>query len=422
MPVTKPQHFDIVIAGGGMAGSLLAWCLLRARPELRLALIERQASERQGSERPSSERQGGDKQSAEQAQRPQPASFDSRSIALAAGSVSLLKRWGLWQSLAANACPLEQIWVSDRGHFGKTRLTAAEYQQAALGQVLEVEYLGNLLSAKLAEQANLSYFQPDFITAITPAIESQTVQLNSGAALNAGLLIIAEGGLSQSRQLAGFKVSSDDYQQSAVIANLALAQPHNNTAFERFTEHGPIALLPLTGQRYSLVWTVAREAAEGLLALDEQQFTAAVQQAFGYRAGLFTGAGARAQYPLLLRRPDEIVRHRTALLGNSLHNLHPIAGQGFNLAIRDIQAMLLALDETNEPGSYQMLRTYQQLREQDIKRVIWFTDALVRGFSNNSRLVALARNAGLAAMLLCDPLKRPLAMQAMGRGQSYAKY
>ncbi|WP_254795473.1 2-octaprenyl-6-methoxyphenyl hydroxylase [Arsukibacterium indicum] len=407
MPVNESNHFDIIIAGGGMAGSLLAWCLLRTRPTLRLALIERQ---------------GGEKPSAEQAQSPQPTSFDSRSIALAAGSVNLLQRWGLWQELADKACPLKQIWVSDRSHFGKTLLTAAEYQLAALGQVLEVEHLGNLLRAKLAQQPNLSYFQPDYITAITPEIDCQTVQLDSGNVLAASLLIIAEGGVSQSRQLAGFSVSSDDYQQSAVIANLALAQAHNNTAFERFTEHGPIALLPLTGQRYSLVWTVARDAVDGLLALDEQQFTAAVQQAFGYRAGVFSGAGARAQYPLLLRRPDQIVRHRTALLGNSLHNLHPIAGQGFNLAIRDIQALLLALDTATDPGSYPVLRAYQQLREQDIERVIWFTDALVRGFSNNSRLMALARNAGLAAMLLCDPLKRPLAMQAMGRGQPYAKY
>ena len=409
-------HFDIIIAGGGMAGSLLAWCLLSARPELRLALIERQSSERQSSDKQSSERQN-----PEQAQSPQPASFDSRSIALAAGSVSLLQRWGLWQDLGAKACPLKQIWVSDRGHFGKTHLTASEYQQPALGQVLEVEHLGNLLSSKLSAQPNLSYFQPDFITAITPAIDQQHIQLNSGAELSANLLVIAEGGLSQSRQLAGFSVSSDDYQQTAIIANLALAQDHNNTAFERFTEHGPIALLPLSGQRYSLVWTVARDAAAGLLALDGPEFTAAIQQAFGYRAGVFTGAGVRAHYPLALRRPDEIVRHRTALLGNSLHNLHPIAGQGFNLAVRDIQALLLALGAA-EPGSYPVLRTYQQLRAQDIKRVVWFTDALVRGFSNNSRLMALARNAGLAAMLLCDPLKRPLAMQAMGQGQPYAKY
>ncbi|SNY45983.1 2-octaprenyl-6-methoxyphenol hydroxylase [Arsukibacterium tuosuense] len=402
MPATivGKNHFDIIIAGGGMAGSLLAWCLSQARPEWQIGIVERQDNH------PGTV----------------PASFDSRSIALAAGSVSLLQRWGLWQELGAKACPIEQIWVSDRGHFGKTQLTASEYQQAALGQVLEVEHLGNLLSTKLANHPNITYFQPDFITAITPTISCQTVQLQSGAKLTANLLLIAEGGLSQSRQLAGFSVSSDDYQQSAIIANLGLAQAHNNTAFERFTEHGPIALLPLTAQRYSLVWTVARDDVAGLLALDDQAFTTAIQQAFGYRAGLFTVTGARAHYPLALRRPDEIVRHRAALLGNSLHNLHPIAGQGFNLAIRDIQALLLALNEATDPGDYKVLRDYQQLREQDIKRVVWFTDALVRGFSNNSRLIALARNAGLAAMLLCDPLKRPLAMQAMGQGQPYAKY
>ncbi|MAD76147.1 MAG: 2-octaprenyl-6-methoxyphenyl hydroxylase [Rheinheimera sp.] len=411
MPETNSSNsvFDLVIAGGGMAGSLLAWCLSQAWPDWRIAIIERQAK----------------------AQNSIPASFDSRSIALAAGSITLLQRWGLWPDLAANACPLEHIWVSDRGHFGKTRLSATEYQQAALGQVLEVEHLGNLLDQKLAQQSNITFFQPDVISSVSPTPDSQQIQLNSGAALSAKLLVIAEGGLSQTRQLAGFSVSSDDYQQTAIIANLALAQSHQHTAFERFTEHGPIALLPLTGQRYSLVWTVDRNAATDLLALDDAAFTAAIQQAFGYRAGIFKSTGARAQYPLTLRRPDDIVRHRSALLGNSLHNLHPIAGQGFNLAIRDIQALMLALADSSDagadpaaadPGAYRVLRQYQQLREQDIKRVVWFTDALVRGFSNNSRLVALARNAGLAAMLLCDPLKRPLAMQAMGQGQSYAKY
>lgn len=402
------SHFDIVIAGGGMAGSLLAWCLSQARPELRLAIIERQTTD--------------NVDSTDAAQSPPPASFDGRSIALAAGSVNLLQRWGLWSALADKACPLRQIWVSDRGHFGKAHLTSSEYQLNALGQVLEVEHLGQLLSHKLVKQANVQYFQPDHIVSITPTSASQQLQLASGNSLSGNVLIIAEGGVSQSRQLAGFNLSSDDYQQSAIIANLALAQPHQHTAYERFTEHGPIALLPLSANRYSLVWTVARHAAAPLMALDEPTFTATIQQAFGYRAGIFSGVGARAQYPLLLRRPSEIVRHRSALLGNSLHNLHPIAGQGFNLAIRDIQALLLALGSSAEPGSYTMLQTYRQLREQDIKRVIWFTDALVRGFSNNSRLVALTRNTGLLAMLLCDQLKRPLALQAMGQGQHYAKY
>jgi 2-octaprenyl-6-methoxyphenol hydroxylase len=413
---TSKTAFDIVIAGGGMAGSLLAWCLSKAQPHWQIAIIEQHAK----------------------AQGAIATHFDSRSIALAAGSVNLLQRWGLWPDLAPHACALEQIWVSDRGHFGKTRLTAAEYQQTVLGQVLEVEHLVNLLGERLAQQPGVTIFQPDAIRAVTPTIDAQQIQLDSGLEITAGLLVIAEGGLSKSRQLAGFSIRSDDYQQTAIIANLSLAQSHQQTAFERFTAHGPIALLPLTGQRYSLVWTVARDAAEGLLALDEHAFTAAVQQAFGYRAGVFSGAGKRAHYPLSLRRPNDIVRHRTALLGNSLHNLHPIAGQGFNLAIRDIQALLLALDNAamgnqnasskagnapaSDAGSYQVLRHYQQLREQDIKRVVWFTDALVRGFSNNSRLVALARNTGLAAMLLCDPLKRPLAMQAMGQGQPYAKY
>lgn len=385
------NQFDVVIAGGGMAGSTLAWALLQALPELRIAIVEQQAE-------PISK-----------------ASFDSRSIALAAASCQLLAQWQLWRELKPDTCAIEQILVSDRGHFGKTRLSAAEYQLDALGYVAEVEHIGALLANKLANCRGLTRFTPNVIAQLQPMIDAQHITLNDGTTLQAKLLVIAEGGQSPSRSLAGFNVTERQYGQQAVIANLALDAPHQQRAFERFTEHGPIALLPLTAQRYSLVYTAADSSVPLLMQLDDAAFVEHVQQAFGYRAGIFTATGKRACYPLSLRLSGDIVRHRVALLGNSLHNLHPIAGQGFNLALRDIAQLVAQIQARPDTiGSYAMLRGYQQLRSKDIATVSTATDALVRLFSNRSRVMALARNTGLLAMTLCDELKRPLAEQAMG--------
>ena len=391
MKDTAPELFDLVIAGGGMAGSTLAWALLQALPDLKLAIVEQQPEQISS------------------------VSFDSRSIALAAASVDLLRQWGLWQGLEKHACAIDTINVSDRGHFGKTQLTAQEYRQPALGYVLEVEHMGALLSDKLATKSGLTRYAPATISDISPQQQLQHLTLADGRELSCKLLVIAEGGLSASRALAGFSTAEKPYQQHAIIANLALSQNHQHTAWERFTEHGPMALLPLPDKRYSLVYTVADDAVQQVMQLDDAAFTAHIQQAFGYRAGVFNTAGKRVCYPLSLRLSTDVVRHRVALLGNSLHSVHPIAGQGFNLAMRDIAELVAQVTTaTDDIGGYAMLKRYQQARLHDIRIVSNATDALVRLFSNKSRTFALARNMGLLAMTLCDELKRPLAEQAMG--------
>lgn len=397
-PGAVPQ-FDVVIAGGGMAGSMLALALKQRCPGLSLAIIEQQP------------------------ETVPKASFDSRSIALSAGSVGLLQQFGIWSQLAPYSCPILDIAVSDRGHFGKTWLSAAEYRVPALGQVIEIEHIGRVLAEQLAAYAQLTRFQPKQITAMTTSAGQRLLCLNDGSQVSTRLLVIAEGGQSATRQLVAVPQQETPYAQTAIIANLALTRQHQHKAFERFTEHGPIALLPLTDNRYSLVWTVPPEQADALLARSEPEFIARVQQAFGYRAGVFSGCGKRVAYPLVLRQSPQVVSHRAALLGNSLHSLHPIAGQGFNLALRDIACLsaLLAQGGCEHLGSYSQLRQYELARQADMQRVIWLTDALVRTFSNRSRLVALARNLGLFAMLLCDDLKTPLARQTMGFGAQYAK-
>lgn len=414
MTATDAQvtNFDLVIAGGGMTGAMLAQVLLSQQPSLQLAIVEQTAdiaatSALSGVTAPAN-------------------SFDSRSIALAAGSVELLQQWGLWPELATHACAIEHIQVSDRGHFGKTYLSAAEFNRQSLGQVLEIEWLGALLYPKLEKyraQGRLHWFRPDSIAGLQTSAERQMLQLKSGIELQTKLLIICEGGDSPTRQLAGMNFTQQPYAQSAVIANIGLAQTHQQIAFERFTEHGPIALLPLTKQRYSLVWTLPPEQAQLMMQVSDAQFLQQLQQAFGYRAGVFQKVGQRQLYPLTLKYSAEASRHRLLLCGNSLHNLHPIAGQGFNLALRDIAAIsgLLAAQQSTtnlagqaDVGSYFISRGYQQLRQPDVQEVIRFTDSLVRLFSNNSRLLALGRSLGLTSLMNCPELKQTFARQSMG--------
>ena len=401
---TAGPEFDIVIAGGGMTGAMLAQVLLSQLPKLKLAIVELSAEPQPIS-------------SSAQPQAPA-VSFDSRSIALSAASVELLAQWGLWPELRADACPIRQIVVSDRGHFGKTRLDASEFNRQSLGQVLEIEWLGALLYPKLAKfttQGRLHWFRPDRIVQLEQQQDVNQLLLQSGRQLQCRLLVVAEGGDSPTRQLAGLPFQTLDYQQSAVIANIGLSQAHQFTAFERFTADGPIALLPLSRQRYSLVWTSTAAQTAELMTLSDPDFLALLQQEFGYRAGVFQSVGQRQRYPLLLKFSEQGAAARLLLCGNSLHNLHPIAGQGFNLALRDIAAIsqLVAMS-AQDPGRYAVTRAYQQLRQPDVQQVIRFTDGLVRLFSNQSRLLALGRNLGLSALMACPMLKTSFARQSMG--------
>ena len=387
--------FDLVIAGGGMTGAMLALQITRQLPHLRIAIVEQQSTE------PAAQHT---------------TSFDSRSIALSAGSVALLARWGLWPELKPHACAIEHIQVSDRGHFGKSRLTATEFGRSALGYVIEIEWIGRLLYQQLQQVpvSQLVWFRPDQISAIRTERDCQQLQLQSGAELSCRLLVLCEGGDSPSRTLAGIDGVQHDYQQSALIANIAVSAPHQGKAFERFTADGPLALLPLTQQRYSLVWTCQPEQAVALKALPETEFIAALQHAFGYSAGVFNGVGNRVVYPLKLKTAAKAADHRLVLCGNSLHNLHPIAGQGFNLALRDLDALLQLLAMHTDAGAYGLTRHYQRLRSADMAQVVGFTDSLVRLFSNDSKLLALGRSIGLSVLNQCDMLKQPFAALTMG--------
>ncbi len=394
------QEYDIIIVGGGMVGSCLALGLAGLRnvegQVPRIALLEART--------PDWGRHPG---------------FDARAIALAQGSQEALASLGLWSRLAAEATPITNIHVSDRGHFGRVELSAAEYRLPALGYVVELETAGRQLHQALQACAHIDYLCPATPRQVVPGLEQVTVQLEDGRELSARLLVAADGADSRVRQQLKLPQQQFDYGQCALIATLQTDRPHGGRAWERFTDSGPLALLPLQGDRYSLVWTVRPSEVDELLALDDTAFLQRLQQRFGYRAGLFQRVGARSHYPLSLKQVERPLAQRSLLLGNAAHQLHPVAGQGFNLGLRDLMALRAQLAQAwlqgDDPGDYRLLRAYWQQRCSDQARSVWFTSCLASLFASEAWPLVLGRNLGLALMNRCSLLKRQLAQQAMGK-------
>ncbi|WP_107850504.1 2-octaprenyl-6-methoxyphenyl hydroxylase [Oceanimonas marisflavi] len=393
-------HYDVVINGAGMAGAVLALGLsgLRQPDGSRLSVAVIEAMD------PEHDRHPG---------------FDARSIALAWHSQTLLQRLGIWPALARLATPITHIQVSDQGHFGRVEMHAAEYGVPALGQVVELQPVGRELHRRLAAGEGISLFCPDRITRFAQHAERVTIELDSGAAFSASLLVAADGNRSLVGQQLGMPRRQLDYGQSAIIANIATAEPHLGRAFERFTPEGPLALLPMSEGRSSLVWCVSPGRAGQLMALDDAAFLTALQRQFGYRLGKLVRTGKRHCYPLVLDEAPRPWHHRVVLLGNAAHLLHPIAGQGFNLGLRDVASLTdhigQALSEGRDIGSHAVLSAYGRSRLPDQAGMVGLTTALALLFSNNNPVLAAGRNLGLSAMAACAPLKSQLAWRAMGK-------
>ncbi|WP_028117755.1 2-octaprenyl-6-methoxyphenyl hydroxylase [Ferrimonas senticii] len=400
--MAKSPKFDVVIVGGAMAGATLALALSRLTGNdgqpLAVALVEANPSAAAAS--------------------PQASGFDARSIALANGSVQILQQLGLWSLLGHHGAAIERIEVSDRGHFAGLAMTAAEYQQPFLGQVVELERLGPALWQQL-EHSSVQLFCPNKVTSIGQFDDHIDAELDDGQRLSSRLLVGADGTQSPVRQLLGLNLDSHCYGQSAIIANLRFSDSQaHSTAFERFTSEGPLALLPMTEQRYSLVWVQTPEQAARRLQLDDAGFAMELQRAFGMRLGTIEQVGERSSYPLSLSRAGRLFHHRAVLIGNAAQTVHPIAGQGFNLGLRDVAALLASIQQglANDVdiGSFAQLRAYADSRQTDRAEVLSLTDGLVQLFSNSVPLIALGRNVGLLSMALLPQWKQKLAAQAMG--------
>jgi 2-octaprenyl-6-methoxyphenol hydroxylase len=389
------QRVDIAIIGGGLVGASLAVALqAEARQRgWRIFLIE-----------PFTPGNGY-----------QP-SYDARSTALSFGSQQIYQRLGLWQQISQRAEPIKQIHVSDRGRFAAARLSAEEEGVPALGYVVENAWLGECLWQALDQQV-VSWRSPAQVTRMQALADGYCLTLDDGSELECSLAILAEGGRSGLREQLGIAVSNTPYGQSALIANVSPQDAHNGLAFERFTEEGPMAMLPLADNRCALVWTRATLEAERLAALDDAAFLAELQQAFGYRLGSLRQVGARHLYPLALTAVKEQVRKHLVVLGNAAHSLHPIAGQGYNLSLRDTLVLAETLLASSAPlGDLATLQRYLSSQQMDQQLTVGFSDQVTRLFSTGQPLLAAGRNLGLLGLDLLPPAKRWFARQAMGLG------
>ncbi len=390
------NHFDLIIIGGGLAGASLA-CALKDT-SLKIAVIE--AHELNTDSQPC---------------------YDDRTVALSYGSRCIFDAMGLWSALAPFAEPINTIHISDRGHFGVSRLTREQEGVEALGYVLENRDIGQQLYAVIEKSANIHLFCPAELNSLQQDAGQVSIAITIDGkkqTLSGKLLVAADGNKSQVLQLLNIGSSRKDYAQSALITNITPGKKHNSVAYERFTESGPLAFLPMTQNRCSVVWTVSPEQADYLYALDESDFTAQLQQRFGFRLGQIKKVGKRQIYPLFLQSATQMVQGRVAVIGNAAHSVHPVAGQGFNLALRDVALLAeLIVDHqraAGDIGSPATLQQYESLREDDIKRVYGFTDVLVRTFSNAIPPLAHARSLSLLLVDVLPDLKHQLAVQSMG--------
>lgn len=393
-------QYDVLIVGGGLVGASLA-CALGQTP-LRVGLVE-----------------------ALPLRAPSEPSYDERVIALSWGSRRIFEGLGLWSALAPEAEPIQSVHISDRGHFGFARLHCEDQGTEALGYVVPARAIGQTLYQGLRDLGGLSLFCPARLGEYRVEADRVLVGLDregQSQSQSTRLLVAADGGDSAIRRRLGLGLWEWDYGHTAVIATLSPERPRPGVAFERFTDTGPLALLPMTGGRYSLVWTARDGDAPALLALPEGAFLARLQERFGYRLGRLGRLGRRAAYPLRLVRVKHPVAERIALIGNAAHTLHPVAGQGFNLGLRDVAVLAQVLAEGGQdPGAREVLERFANLRRSDLRTTALLTDALARGFANPLAPLVALRNLGLLALDLLPAPKSALARRLMGLGEPMSR-
>ena len=387
---------SIIIVGGGMVGATLALAVSAlSGGRLPVDLIEAM--------RPEDRRHPG---------------FDSRALALAQGTCQQLARIGIWPALRDLATPITHVHVSDRGHAGFVNLHARDFNVTELGNVLELHDAGRRLFDLLRKAPGVRLHCPAKVVEVTRSADHASVTLESGETLTASLLVAADGSHSALAKACGVEWQVSDYPQVAAIANVTTALPHQGRAFERFTEHGPLALLPMSQGRSSLVWCHPRDQQAAVRGWDDAEFSARLQQAFGWRLGKILQVGKRDCYPLQLRAAHSHISHRLALAGNAAQTLHPIAGQGFNLGLRDVMTLAETLTDAaargQDPGSWAVLSAYQARRQPDQQATVGVTDGLIHLFANRYAPLAVGRNLGLMAMEQTPLLRDAFARRTLG--------
>lgn len=394
---TSESTFDVAIVGGGMVGASLALALQRT--PLRVVLIEGFA-----------------------AGAPTQPSFDDRTTAIGNGSRAVFEGLGVWAALAVDAAPIRAIHVSDAGRFGFARLIAREQDLEAFGHVIPNRAIGRALWNSLEAHGGVSLRVPARCEAVVDEGAAMRIELRSAAGtetLRARLVVAADGAQSGLREQLGLEHHVEDYGQVALVVNVATDRAHDGTAFERFTPRGPLAVLPLRDGSYTVVWAMAPNAAERAQAIDDAAFLSELQSAFGWRAGRFTRLGKRATYPLALTRSESKHVARAVLIGNAAQALHPVAGQGFNLGLRDAAALAEVLSSQPagaDVGVEAVLARFTAWREADRRGVTGFTDGLVKLFADERPGFGVARDLGLLLFDVLPPAKRALSRVSWGFG------
>jgi 2-octaprenyl-6-methoxyphenol hydroxylase len=390
------DSFDVLIIGGGMAGASLA-CALTGRG-LKIAVVE----------------------AVPLADAVQP-SYDDRGLALSAASQRILEGIGVWPAVRINATPIEHIHVSERGGFGFTRIDADEFAVPALAHVAIARELGTALTARMRQAADCTVFCPAKLTGMSIGSErvEATLQTDGGERrLTASLLVGADGVESAVRRTLAIGVCEHDYHQTAIVANVTPSRPHLNTAYERFTPHGPVAMLPHKNDRCGVVWVQQTHDAAATMTLDDAAFLTGLQAQFGRRLGDLRTPGRRRAYPLKLLVAERVAGPRFALIGNAAHGIHPNGAQGFNLGLRDVAALaevvVAARAAGADPGRETTMRLYADMRRADHKRTIRATDGLARIFYNDILPVKLLRNLSMVTIDMVPPLKQVLARGGSG--------
>ena len=394
----KPVDYDVVIAGGGMIGTSLALAL--SPLGLRVAVVE--AVARGAALQPS---------------------FDDRSTALSRSTQRMFEAMGLWDQIRSASTPIKRIHVSDKGRFGFSHIDAEEQNVEALGYVVINRVLGEVLQKALDGDASIDVICPAKISALDAAPDEMTASVSSESketqGLRCRLLVAADGANSSVRDMMGITAAQTSYGQRAVIGNLLTEKPLEQVAYERFTDVGPLALLPIADERAAFIWTVAENDAGRVLELEDEAFLGEMQAAFGHRLGRFSRVGERAAYPLSLSKALRLTAARSVLVGNAAHGLHPVAAQGFNLGLRDVAALCDCIADvcTNgdaDIGSQELLSRFADWRRADQDKLVRFTDGLVKLFTSKSMQAGLLRNAGMLGFDFIPGVRSEFARHTMG--------
>ena len=409
--ISKPDNFyDLVVVGGGMVGASFCCALEQALGETPLSILVIEAISPNAN-------------SAKQS------SFDARSTALSFGSRKFLEGIGLWQALDDAVSAIHEIQVSDRGRLGCVEINRDEQGVEALGYVVENKRLGQVLNARLNESGKINLLCPALVSSVKATEKGMLLGLNHGdteTSVDASLVVLADGGKSPVCEQLGIEQSIERYDQHALIANIVLEKPHQHVAFERFTDTGPLAVLPLQlidgKNRGSLVWTLSVEQAAQYREMNEEKLLPLLQERFGYKLGKILEIGQTFVYPLSLSIAKEQVRPGLALLGNVAHTLHPVAGQGLNLALRDTRALVDVLINAKKRGlglgEMNVLLEYVARQQADQATTTQFTHNITKLFSSNNEAKVWLRKFGLFALELLPTLRRSLAERAMGLSKS----